>query len=232
MSSYRVRCPRSYRENLRRVDLAPKRLRVPSNAQSRLIQLMCSLILLTGYTQAYAAPETRGAFGTVVTLSAGGFMGSGTNGEGERNVSQAGGSFHLMLGEEVIPRLFVGLGVDSYFGSSQGDQVTQTSQLFSFGFEGRYRLTSQTRGLILLAGLGIGVGGVINEGESLSDAEGSGGGSIWKAGLGYELGSSTEQSGLVYIPSLIFQRLGPQMDNEVSFNIISLNLEVLYAAGR
>ena len=126
----------------------------------------------------------------------------------------------------------MGLGIDSYFGSGQDESISNTSQLFSFGFEGRYRLTDQRRGMILLAGLGIGVGGVVSDGESLTDAEGSGGGSIWKVGLGYELGSRDSKSEFVYVPSCIFQRLGPQMDNKVSLNIISLNLEVLYAAGR
>ena len=181
---------------------------------------------------AHAAPETRGRMGTVFTLSAGGFMGTGTDGEGERNTSQIGGSFHLMLGEEVLPGLFVGLGLDSYFGSGEGDQASNSSQLFSFGFEGRYRLTTQQSGLVILAGLGIGVGGIVEEGESLSDSDNSGGGSIWKIGLGYELGVPEQEGGLMYIPSLIVQRLGPQMDNQVSLNIISLNLEVLYATGR
>ena len=190
------------------------------------------ITLYFGVQEASAAPESRGEMGTVVTLSAGGFMGTGTDGEGARNTSQLGGSFHLMLGEEVLPRLFMGLGIDSYFGSGQDESISNTSQLFSFGFEGRYRLTDQRRGMILLAGLGIGVGGVVSDGESLTDAEGSGGGSIWKVGLGYELGSRDSKSEFVYVPSCIFQRLGPQMDNKVSLNIISLNLEVLYAAGR
>ena len=190
------------------------------------------ITLCLGAREASAAPESRGEMGTVITLSAGGFMGTGTDGDGDRNTSQLGGSFHLMLGEEVLPRLFMGLGIDSYFGSGQEESISNTSQLFSFGFEGRYRLTDQRRGMILLAGLGIGVGGVVSDGESLTDAEGSGGGSIWKVGLGYELGSKDSKSQFVYIPSCVFQRLGPQMDNKVSLNIVSLNLEVLYAAGR
>ena len=201
-----------------------------------ILNTLCVVVMILTMSarspHAHAAPDTRGALGTVVTLSAGGFMGSGTDGEGQRNTSQIGGSFHLMLGEEVLPKLFLGIGIDAYFGSGQGDDSVEHSQLFSFGFEGRYRLTNQRRGLLILTGLGIGVGGVIGEGESLSGAEGSGGGSIWKLGLGYELGRPTDRGGLLYIPSLIFQRLGPQMDSEVSFNIISLNLEVLYAAGR
>jgi hypothetical protein len=194
--------------------------------------LMLYVTLIFGDQAVYAAPENRGAMGTVVTLSTGGFMGTGTNGEGERNTSQLGGGFHLMIGEEVIPRLFLGLGIDSYFGSDQEENTSRASQLFSFGFEGRYRITAHQRGLILLAGLGVGVGGVINEGESITDAEESAGGSIWKVGLGYELGSENPTSSVVFIPSLIFQRLGPQMDNKVSLNIISLNMEVLYTAGR
>ena len=212
-----------------------------NEARSSLPQVMCvnafviTLMIIAVNVEpphAHAAPETRGALGTVVTLSAGGFMGSGTDGEGQRNTSQVGGSFHLMLGEEVLPRLFLGIGIDSYFGSGQGNESVERSQLFSFGFEGRYRLTAQRRGLIALAGLGIGAGGVIREGESFSGAKGSGGGSIWKLGLGYELGNPRDRGGFLYIPSLIVQRLGPQMDSEVSFNIISINLEVLYATGR
>lgn len=182
-------------------------------------------------SQAEAAPESRGAMGTVVTLGAGGFFGAGTDNVGARSPSQVGGLVHFMIGEEVLPRLSVGVSLDSYFGSSQGDDRT-TSQLFGFGFESRYRITQGARGLYLLGGLGIGVGGVIAEGESLVEAEGSGGGSVWKLGVGYELGDSKFSSGFIYAPSVTFQRLGPQMESEVSVNLISLSLDVIYATGR
>ena len=193
--------------------------------------LILSELNLVGASRAIAAPETRGGQGTVVTLGAGGGFGAGTDNTGERSPSQLGGNTHFMIGEEVLPRIFVGVSMDAYFGSAQSKEES-TSQLFAFGFEGRYRLTQQARGLILLGGLGIGVGGVIREGETLTTAEDSGGGSVWKVGLGYELGDPEVKRGFIYVPSVVFQRLGPQMESEVSFNLISLNLEVLYATGR
>ena len=114
------------------------------------------------------------------------------------------------------------------FGSSEEPSL---SQLFAFGLEGRYRLSSRERGLLLIGGIGIGAGGFAAEGESLLSSDASGGGSIWKLGLGYEVGGEGS-AGFTYIPRLLFQRLGPQMESEVAMNAISLGIEVLYASGR
>lgn len=191
----------------------------------------CILLLSLCYTvNGFAAPEDRGGMGSLIGLSAGGFLGAGRGGEGERQATQLGGSVHLVLGEEVLPRLTVGISMDSYFGQQQGEGETK-SQVFSFGFEGRYRFTDADRGLFLLTGLGIGAGGFINSGESFSGAEGSGGGSIWKLGVGYEMGGE-EVSGFTYTPRLTFQRLGAQGESQVSINLISLGIEILYAGGR
>ena len=136
-----------------------------------------------------------------------------------------------MLGEEVLPKLFVGIGVDAHIDTFGSAQEPSLSQLFAFGLEGRYRLSSSERGLLLIGGIGIGAGGFAAEGESLLSSETSSGGSIWKLGLGYELGGE-ESAGFTYIPRILFQRLGPQMESEVVINAISLGIEVLYASGR
>lgn len=196
-----------------------------------LLLILISSILVT-VPRSMAAPDDRGEMGSVVAITAGGFLAGGTGGEGERQGTQAGGSFHLMLGEEVLPRLFIGIALDNYFGSAQGnDEFKTSSQVFGFGIEGRYRVSDSSRGLLILGGIGIGAGGYIREGEKFSGAEGSGGGSIWKLGLGYELGSGTPD-GFTFTPRFTFQRLGQQMESKVSINIVTLGLEVLYAAGR
>jgi hypothetical protein len=189
-----------------------------------------ALFFIAHPLDSYAAPEDRGEMGSLIGVTAGGFLGAGTGGEGERQPTQLGGSVHLVLGEEVLPRLTVGVGIDSYFGQRQGEGDTR-SQVFGFGFEGRYRFTDASRGLFVLTGIGIGAGGFINSGESFSGAEGSGGGSIWKVGVGYELGGE-EVSGFTYTPRLTFQRLGAQGESEVSINLVSLGVEILYAGGR
>ena len=189
------------------------------------------LLNLADTNKVYAAPEDRGAMGGVYALSTGAFVATGTDQDDQRLSSQYGYSIGLFLGEEVLPKLFVGIHLNAHLDQfGEGEAINQ-SQLYAFGLEGRYRLTGETHGLLALGGIGIGTGAFLSAGQSLTDADASGGGSIWKLGLGYELGGE-QVSGFTYIPKLIFQRLGPQMENQVSMNVISLGLEVLYGAGR
>lgn len=226
--------------SLREVERAAKRgAREQTLVRTPALMMISLMISIITPVSAEASPDDRGALGSVYTLSLGGFVSAGTGADGERSPSQLGGGVHFMLGEEVLSRLFIGLGVDSYFGSGQGgsgaEGASTQSQAYALGLEARYRLTSAPRGLVFIGGIGFGVGGVIREGETLTDAEDSGGGSVWKLGLGYELGDVSDradQSGFIYLPQLLFQRIGPQMDSEVSLNILSLGLEVVYASGR
>ena len=193
--------------------------------------LVNCLLYMAEDSQAYAAPEDRGAMGSSYALSGGGYVATGEDGEGIRLPSQYGYSLGLFLGEEVLPKIFVGVHFDVHLDEFTGGEEPSKSQMFAFGLEGRARLTGDARGLLLLGGIGIGAGGFIAAGESLTDAQASSGGSIWKFGLGYELGGK-QVTGLTYIPKLTFQRLGPQMESSVSVNVIALSVEVLYGAGR
>jgi hypothetical protein len=195
-----------------------------------LLVVSCLLYIIDD-GQVYAAPEDRGAMGSSYALSGGGYVVTGEDGEGVRLPSQYGYSLGLFLGEEVLPKIFVGVHFDVHLDEFAGGEEPSKSQMFAFGLEGRARLTGDARGLLLLGGIGIGAGGFIAAGESLTDAEASSGGSIWKLGLGYELGGK-QVTGLTYIPKLTFQRLGPQMESSVSINVIALSVEVLYGAGR
>lgn len=201
-----------------------KRLRYPLY-----IFLLCSSLLL--HSSAWAAPEDRGAMGGVYALSLGGFIATGTQEEGERLPSQLGSSLRLMLGEEVLPRIFVGIGIDNYYDGSGNPSEPSMTQLYAFGLEGRYRLTGEQMGLVLMGGIGIGAGAFMKEGDSLTSAEASSGGSVWKLGLAYELGGD-KASGLKYLPYVLFQRIGPQMENKVEISVVSLGVELLYASGR
>lgn len=196
---------------------------------SKSILIFClSLMYLA---QGYAAPEDRGAMGGVYALSTGGFIVTGTDQDEARLASQYGYSVGLFLGEEVLPKLFVGIHFNAHLDQFGGGELPDQSQLYAFGLEGRYRLSGERRGLIVLGGIGIGTGAFLSEGQSLTEADASGGGSIWKLGLGYELGGE-KVSGFTYTPKLTFQRLGPQMENKVSMNVMSLSLEILYGSGR
>lgn len=193
--------------------------------------VMSCLLYMIENAQVYAAPEDRGAMGGSYALSGGGYVVTGEDGEGARLPSQYGYSLGLFLGEEVLPKIFVGVHFDVHLDEFSGGEEPSKSQIFAFGLEGRARLTGDARGLLLLGGIGIGAGGFIASGESLTGAEASSGGSIWKLGLGYELGGK-EVTSFTYIPKLTFQRLGPQMESSVSVNVIALSVEVLYGAGR
>ena len=193
--------------------------------------ILCLCLLYLCCTTAYAVPDDRGPMGGMISLGGGGYMGTGVDSEGQRLASHLGGSFNLSFGEEVWPRLFLGLGIESHFGQTQ-DQNYE-SMFYAFGLEGRYRLSQKQRGLIALAGLGIGGGGfTFKEGESEKNPGGSSGGSVWKIGIGYEIGVSDGPRGLTLVPRLIYQRLGPQMESKVSMDLISLNFELMWTSGR
>ena len=182
-------------------------------------------------TLGHAAPEDRGAMGGTYALSAGGFVVTGTDQEEQRLASQYGYSLALFLGEEVLPNLFMGIHFNAHINPFGNGEPPNQSQLYAFGLESRYRLTGKSRGLIVLGGIGIGSGAFLSSGQSLTDADDSGGGSIWKLGLGYEIDGESVP-GYTYMPKLTFQRLGPQMENKVSMNVVSLSLEILYSSGR
>ena len=208
-------------------------MKKPNSILYRLLLLILSItfLCLSSSTVSWAAPEDRGAQGGIFAFSAGGFLATGTQEEGVRLPSQLGSSFRLALGEEVMPKLFVGIALDSYFdGSGPADEAART-QLFAFGFEGRYRLTGEKMGLLLIGGLGIGAGAFMKQGETLTSADASGGGSVWKLGFAYELGSKIPD-GVKYLPYILFQRVGPQMDNQVEISMLSFGIELLFAGGR
>lgn len=203
--------------------------------KTRIIVLLSLLLTLSGLfalsEEAFAAPDDRGSMGGVYAFALGGVIITGEDEEGNRLHSHYGGSAHLMLGEEVLPRLFVGIGIDAHLDTLGGEPEPSLSQLFAFGLEGRYRLSAQSSGLLFIGGIGIGAGGFASQGESVFSSDDSSGGSVWKLGLGYELGGDGG-SGMTYIPRLLFQRLGPQMESSVGVNAISFGLELLYASGR
>ena len=192
---------------------------------------MITVLTLSWSTVTWGAPDDRGAMGGVYAIGLGGFISTGEDDQGARLSSEYGMSVHLMLGEEVLPKLFVGIGIDAHIDPVSGVVEPSLSQLYAFGMEGRYRLSGETRGLLLIGGLGIGAGGYASAGESLLSSDTSSGGSIWKLGVGYELGGESPD-GFTYTPRLLFQRLGPQMESQVSVNMLSLSVELLYASGR
>ena len=201
------------------------------STQTFTIKLMIGLWVIVQSPNLYAAPEDRGMMGGTYAFSSGGYVMTGQDGESNRLPSQYGYSFALFLGEEVLPKLCVGIHFDTHLDQFSNGEEPSNSQMFAFGLEGRMRVTGQERGLYILGGIGIGAGGFLAQGESLTEAEASSGGSIWKLGLGYELGGE-KISGFTYSPKLIFQRLGPQMESTVGVNVVSLGLEILYATGR
>ena len=177
-----------------------------------------------------AAPEDRGAMGGVVSVSSGGFLGAGTDGNASRLSSSVGGMFRIGVGEEVWPGLFLGLSSESYFGQTQ-DDLFETN-LFTFGLDARYRINrTKNRGLLLIGGIGIGGGGFTSM-DGDEELGGSSGGSIWKLGVAYEIAFNNEPSGSTLTPALLYQRLGPQMESSVSVDMVSLGIGFNWAFGR
>ena len=189
------------------------------------------LILGCMSSVAYAVPDDRGAMGGMISIGGGGYVGTGEDESGDRLSSPIGGSFNLSFGEEVWPRLFFGLSIDSHIGQTQDQNYD--AMFFAFGLETRYRLTQKQRGLIVLGGLGIGGGGFTFKKEASEKTPGgSSGGSVWKVGVGYEIELSETPRGFTLVPRLIYHRLGPQMESQVSMDLISINFELMWTSGR
>ena len=193
--------------------------------------LSIAFFLCTLTQQARAVPDDRGAMGGMISFAGGGYIGTGADENGERLSSQIGSSFSLSFGEEVWSGLFLGLSTEGHMGQTQ-DQAYD-AMFYAFGLESRFRLSPQQRGLILIGGLGIGGGGfTFKDGESKKNPGGSSGGSVWKVGLGYEIGLSDQPRGWTLIPRFLYQRLGPQMESEVSIDLVSINLELMWTSAR
>ena len=110
--------------------------------------------------------------------------------------------------------------------------------MFFFGLDGRYRLTGRNKkrpaGLLLLAGIGLGAGGVavpVDNGEK-DETEGVSGGSVWKVGLGYEIPFTTKGRGFTITPYVTFYHLRQQMESKISMQLISTGIEFMWSAGR
>ena len=199
---------------------------------SALLALCVSLTCLSQSPARASAEEVddRGAKGVLLSTSFGGYGGAGTGVSGESLGWHTGTSGSLMIAEEVIPRLTIGLGSEFYFGNTSDNRYEVS--IFSLSLEGRWRLSSALRGLTLSVAVGIGGGGFTPaSGQPPSVEEASGGGGLLKAGVGYELGSSNP-GGFSFTPRLTYQRLGAQMGSEVSADLLSLGLEVAWESGR
>ena len=140
----------------------------------------------------------------------------------------------ISIGEEVWPRLQLGLGLDFAAGSSQDERYE--TQLFFFGLDSAYQLgAARSGGLSLHGGIGLGAGS-LNEapGAPLSAREGSGsvGGSLWRLGLAYRLPLSDTSRGFTLRGRLDLHRVRSQSDSSMSFTLISLGLGIEWASGR
>jgi hypothetical protein len=197
----------------------------------------CILILIgLGSSITHATPDDRGAMGGLVALGIGGNLAFATDIDGQSTEMSSGFANHLTFGEEVWPNLFLGLN----FAFNQGETLEstpKTASLFLFGLDTRYRFTGTSKkrpaGFLLLAGIGLGAGGVVaNDTQSPKENVGVSGGSVWKVGVGYEIPFTTKGRGFTLTPMVNFYHLRQQMDSLISMQLLNMGIEFMWSAGR
>jgi len=209
---------------------ASQRISQRISPRASLCASLCASLLLAAPARGEELKDDRGSKGLQLTAAFGGYGGAGTGVSGEGLGLHRGTSASLLIAEEVVPRLTIGLGSDSYFGGSADGRYEVG--VYSFSLEARWRLSAHLRGLTVSGALGIGGGGFKPAaGQPASVEEASGGGGLWKLGVGYELGASAP-GGFSLTPRLTYQRLGAQMGSQVSAQLVALAIEVSWESGR
>ena len=149
------------------------------------VKYLCThiLVLSLGLSSvALAAPEDRGPRGSYVAIATGIVMGSATDVEGESAGSHIGSAFSLRFGEEVLPRLTVGMNIS-------GAQANANQSLYETYFAGLLFDASwqpaEDLPLSILFGTGFGGGELTPKGAD--GFKGQVAGAIHILGLQYDL---------------------------------------------
>ena len=199
------------------------------------LTLLSSLLFifsLISASKVEGAEDDRGPRGTILSLGFAPHLGTFEDQSGDRG-SSVGGTGALSLTEEVWPRLQIGLGLDIGEGTAQDDRYAV--QLFFFGLESSYQLSSGRSGLTVHGGIGLGamtLSAVEGAPPSARTGEGSVGGSLWRLGLGYRIPLSNEAAGFTLLPRLDLHRVRPQSQSSMSYTMVGLALSLEWASGR
>lgn len=194
----------------------------------RLHSLACCLLFL-GPLGARAAEDDRGPRGFYIGGGGGIVTGTATDGDGDDAGSFFGTGGQLRLGEEVIPGLTIGLELGGGGGAGSDDRYDLS--VGGFLLQVGWRPMGSRPGLVLLAGTGLGGGGLTPKGDD--GLEGDGGGAFHQLGFLYEFAFTGEdQDGWRVAPSvrwLLVPSAGPE---GVGINTFAVGLETVWYAGR
>lgn len=176
---------------------------------------------------ARAADDPRGQRGWFVAGGGGGVIGGAVDDAGRDTPSFFGTGGGFRFGEEVIPRLTLGLEFSGAGGS--GDAFS--AGIGGLFLQSTYRPGWGTEGLVFLLGTGVGGGSLTADDDG--GPEGAGGGAIFQAGVSYELDFfGAPDEGVAFAPFVRWHFVPSTPDNEVQFSAFVVGLEVPYYAGR
>jgi hypothetical protein len=194
----------------------------------RLNLLACCLLLL-GPFGAHAAEDDRGPRGFYIGGGGGLVTGTATDGDGDDAGSFFGTGGQLRFGEEVVPRLIIGLEVGGGGGAGSDDRYDLS--VGGFVLQVGWRPLSTRPGLLLLAGTGLGGGGLTAKGDD--GLEGDGGGAFHQVGIMYEFAfSGGDYDGWRVAPSFRWNLVPAAGPEGAGISSFAIGLETVWYAGR
>jgi hypothetical protein len=148
----------------------------------KLLYIKIAFVCMCMFNVSYAAPEDRGPRGSYVAVATGMIMGSATDLTGESAGSHIGSAYSLRFGEEVLPRLTIGMNIS-------GGQATANQDLYETYFAGLlFDATWQPKASVpisILLGTGFGGGELTPRGTP--GFSGQVAGAIHVLGIHYDL---------------------------------------------
>jgi hypothetical protein len=198
-----------------------------ARARSFALSALAITVVSTISAPASAADDPRGQRGWFVAGGGGGVIGRAVDDRGRDTPSYFGAGGGFRFGEEVIPRLTLGLEFSGAGGSGDAFEAG----LGGFFLQSTYRPGWGTEGLVLLLGTGVGGGSLTAADDGGPD--GGGGGAIFQAGVAYEFDFfGAPDEGVAFSPYVRWHYVPSTPDNEVQFSAFVVGLEVPFYAGR
>ncbi|MBU1432851.1 hypothetical protein KKF91_20110 [Myxococcota bacterium] len=190
------------------------------------LTLLCAAALIS---MAHAAPEDRGLRGYYVGGGLGFALGQATDDLARDTGSFYGMSYHLRVGEEVLPRFSLGLDFLSAGGAGGNDQFDAGGG--GFLLQAGWRPLPSQEGLSLL--LGTGVGGFSVTGKNGGEYDGLVGGAMYQIAALYDIqvSGAPGEPGWSLAPSISALFI-PTSSGEASAMIFSLGVDLTWFGGR
>jgi|JI10StandDraft_1071094.scaffolds.fasta_scaffold29771_7 hypothetical protein len=179
---------------------------------------------------ATAAPEDRGLRGWYVGGGGGVVIGQASDAEGRDPGGFLGAGGRFRVGDEVVPNLGIGLAFLGAGGT--GNNASYESGFGGFLLDITWRpLPTDLAGLVISGGVGVG-GGTITPKDDALNYEGTPGGTLYGAGITWEIDFGDDIDGFVFAPGIQALFVPAQAGNEAGMSAFMVALETVWYAGR